>query len=196
MLNNIARGSALILFATVLATASAPKTHALLKNSHLQAADHAVAGEVEKIDSKTKTMVIKAEDGTEHTIKYTDKTTVHDLQDAAHATDHIAHQGDHVVVRYAGEGEHATATDVEHLGNTSMKTLDGTIQKVDTTSHTIVVKSKDGTLHTYHVADRAMVDTGKKVENFSETSAKKGERVTVHYSQEAGQAVAHLFKHF
>mgnify|MGYP001485738528 CR=1 FL=1 len=196
MLINTARSSALILLATALATAATPKTHPLLKNSRLQAADHAVAGEVEKIDSKTKTMVIKAEDGTEHTIKYTDKTTVHDLKDATHATDHIAHEGDHVVVRYAGEGEHATATDVEHIGKTSMKTLDGTIQKVDTTSHTIVVKSKDGTLHTYHVADRAMVDTGKKVENFSETSAKKGERVTVHYTQEAGQKVAHLFKHF
>ena len=196
MLDYIARGSALMLLATVLATAAAPKIRPLLKNSHLQAADHAVAGEVEKIDSKTKTMVIKAEDGTEHTIKYTDKTTVHGLQDAAHATDRLAHQGDHVVVRYAGEGEHATATDVEHLGKTSMKTLDGTIQKVDTTSHTIVVKSKDGTLHTYHVADRAVVDTGKKVENFSETSAKKGERVTVHYSEEAGHEVAHLFKHF
>jgi hypothetical protein len=186
----------MILLASAFAVAAAPKIHPLLKNPHVKAFDHAVAGDVEKIDSKTKTMVIKAEDGTEHAIHYTDKTTVHGLKDAAHATDHIAHQGDHVVVRYAGKGEHATATDVEHIGKSSMKTLDGTIQKVDAKTHTIVVKGEDGTLHTYHVADRALVDTGKNVENFSEKSAKKGERVTVHYTEEAGHDVAHLFKHF
>jgi hypothetical protein len=196
MLKSVFLSSAIILFASAVALGALPKTHQIIKKSPLRAADHAVAGEVEKIDSKTKTMVIKAEDGTEHAIKYTDRTTVHGLQDAAHATDHIAHEGDHVVVRYAGEGEHATATDVEHVGKDSLKTMDGTIERVDSATHTVYVKGKDGTVQAYHVADNAIVDTGKDVEGFTTKSAKKGEKVTVHYTEEAGQKVAHFFKHF
>ena len=37
---------------------------------------HAVNGMVKSVDKGTKTMVVKATDGTEHTIKWTDKTTV------------------------------------------------------------------------------------------------------------------------
>ncbi len=37
---------------------------------------HAVNGIVKSVDKTTKTMVVKASDGTEHTIKWTDKTTV------------------------------------------------------------------------------------------------------------------------
>jgi hypothetical protein len=37
---------------------------------------HAVSGIVKSVDKGTKTMVVKTSDGTEHTIKWTDKTTV------------------------------------------------------------------------------------------------------------------------
>ena len=37
---------------------------------------HAVSGIVKSVDKTTKTMVVKTSDGTEHTIKWTDKTTV------------------------------------------------------------------------------------------------------------------------
>lgn len=37
---------------------------------------HAVSGIVKSVDKGTKTMVVKTADRTEHTIKWTDKTTV------------------------------------------------------------------------------------------------------------------------
>ena len=37
---------------------------------------HAVSGIVKSVDKGTKTMVVKTSDGTEHTIKWTDQTTV------------------------------------------------------------------------------------------------------------------------
>ena len=37
---------------------------------------HAVSGIVKSVDKTTKTMVVKTSDGAEHTIKWTDKTTV------------------------------------------------------------------------------------------------------------------------
>ena len=43
---------------------------------------HAVSGIVKSVDKDTKTMVVKTSDGTEHTIKWTDKTTVTGVKDA------------------------------------------------------------------------------------------------------------------
>jgi hypothetical protein len=37
---------------------------------------HAMKGVVKSVDKDSKTMVVKASDGTEHTIKWTDKTTM------------------------------------------------------------------------------------------------------------------------
>jgi hypothetical protein len=37
---------------------------------------HAVKGGVKSVDKDSKTMVVKASDGTEHTIKWPDKTTM------------------------------------------------------------------------------------------------------------------------
>jgi len=48
---------------------------------------HAVSGVVKSVDKASKTMVVKAGDGTEHTIKWTDKTTVKGAKDAAKGTE-------------------------------------------------------------------------------------------------------------
>jgi hypothetical protein len=189
--------AALLLAApAALVNARAAGRNPFKKVSKLQAADHAVAGRVEKIDSKSKTMLIKAADGTEQKVKYTEKTTVNGLEDAATATDHVAHEGDQVVVRYVGEGAHKTATEVEHVGEEPLQRIDGTVEKVDQTTHTVVVKAADGTEQTYHMADHALVDTGKNVKYGTENALKEGDHVVVNFTQEAGDKVAHLFSHF
>jgi len=43
---------------------------------------HDISGVVKKVDKGTKTVVIKSADGTEQTIKYTDKTVVEGTKDA------------------------------------------------------------------------------------------------------------------
>ena len=42
---------------------------------------HDISGVVKKVDKTTKTVVIKTSDGTEQTIKYTDKTVVEGTKD-------------------------------------------------------------------------------------------------------------------
>jgi hypothetical protein len=39
-----------------------------------------------------------------------------------------------------------------------------------------------------------MVDTGKGVVKGTEYTAKEGDRVTVHYTEEGGKKIAHLLK--
>jgi len=62
-------------------------------------------------------------------------------------------------------------------------------------SKTVAVKTADGTKESFVVADHAVVNTGKDVSRYSARGAKKGEHVTVYYTEEAGKKVAHVFKH-
>jgi len=52
------------------------------------------------------------------------------------------------------------------------------------------VKTADGTVHTFKMADHATRDAGKDVGKATEKSAK----VTVYYTEEAGKKVAHFFE--
>src|SRR6266481_157520 len=73
--------------------------------------------------------------------------------------------------------------------------ITGTVEKVGTGAKTIAVKTADGTKEAFEVSEHATVDTGKAVGHYSAVGAKKGEHVTVYYTEEAGKKIAHLFKH-
>jgi hypothetical protein len=81
---------------------------------------HDISGVVKKIDKGTKTVVVKAADGTEHTIKYTDKTAVEGTKDAGKgvakgsAETYLgAKKGAKVTVHYTEEGGEKTAVGVK-----------------------------------------------------------------------------------
>ena len=73
---------------------------------------HIVSGVVKHVDKDTKTMVVKTADGTEHTIKYTDKTTVEGAKDA----EGDVKEGAKVSVKYTEKGGEKTAVGVKDLG--------------------------------------------------------------------------------
>jgi hypothetical protein len=90
------------------ATTAAPKTATHHHNWFV--------GDVEKVDEDTKTVVVKAADGTEHTFKYTGDTTVHGIEGAAKATDLGTKKGAHVAIHYTGKGTEKTADAIEDAG--------------------------------------------------------------------------------
>jgi len=73
---------------------------------------HMMDGVVKHIDKDTKTMVVKTADGTEHTVKYTDKTAVEGAKDVEGGVK----EGSHVSVKYTEEGGEKTAVGVKDLG--------------------------------------------------------------------------------
>ena len=163
---------------------------------------HAVGGVVTKVDSTAKTIAVKLADGTEQVFKYTAKTTVHASENVAHGakvgsadTYMAGKEGTHVVVHYAGEGTDKTAVAVDDFGKDGLKFSQGTVTHVDKAARAITIKSEDGTEATYHVAKDATIDTEHGVVKGSELAAKDGEKVTVHYSEDAGKKLVHLIRH-
>ena len=91
---------------------------------------HAVSGVVKSVDKTTKTMVVKASDGTEHTIKWTDKTTVEGAKatgkgvaDASTATYDGAKEGAKVTVKYTEKGGEKTAVAIKDASKATAKAV-------------------------------------------------------------------------
>ena len=81
---------------------------------------HDITGVVKKVDKTSKTMVIKGEDGTEHTIKYTEKTTVESAKDTGKGVEKgsaesylTAKKGAKITVHYTEKGGEKTAVGVK-----------------------------------------------------------------------------------
>lgn len=162
---------------------------------------HAVEGAVTKIDTSAKTIAIKAADGTEHVFKYTEKTTVRGIKAGAHETKAGAveaymkgKEGTDVVVHYTGEGMDKSAVAIRDMGKDTVKVARGTVTKVDKTGHTVTVKTEDGSEETYHLAKDATVEGEHGVMKGADY-AKEGEKVSVHYTEDAGKKIAHFVRH-
>jgi Cu/Ag efflux protein CusF len=91
---------------------------------------HAVSGIVKSVDKDTKTMVVKTSDGTEHTIKWTDKTTVKGVDAtgkgiAAGSADTYEglKDGAKVSVKYTEKGGEKTAVAIKDASKATAKAV-------------------------------------------------------------------------
>ena len=159
----------------------------------VQSSTDVITGTLDKVDSGAKTIGVKTADGTVETMKFSEKTTVHGLK--GKGADLAGKEGGHVIVHTAGKGADKTAQSVEWVGDKTVHTTEGTVEDVGKDSRTVAVKTADGTKESFVVADHAVVNSGKDVARYSAQGAKKGEHVTVYYTEEAGKKIAHVFKH-
>jgi hypothetical protein len=162
----------------------------------VHAADDVVSalhGTITKLDSGTKTMVVKTKDGTEHTIHFVDKTAVWGAdKTAAGAKDAFKglSEGSEVVAHYTVKGSEETAVEVDKVGKDGLKYVDGTVTKVGAGGKTVVVKAADGTEHTFEVAGHDTAEAAKGIGKGADKTAK----TTVYYSEEGGKKIAHFFE--
>jgi hypothetical protein len=84
---------------------------------------HAVSGVVKSVDKGSKTFVVKTADGTEHTVKWTDKTVVKGTKDTGKGVEKGgvdtymgAKKGSQVTVEYTEKAGEKTATGVKDAG--------------------------------------------------------------------------------
>lgn len=144
-----------------------------------------IHGTIKKVDSATKTIVVKTADGAEHTIKVTGDTTYKGTKEGFDGLK----EGTEVVARTTGKGLDETGVEVGKVGKDSLKVTKGTIVEVDHGAKTVVVKTADGTEKTFDFTETAGKDMGQAVG----AGAEKGTKVTVYYTEEAGKKTAHFF---
>ena len=153
----------------------------------------AVHGTITKVDSTTKTVVVKTADGTEHSMHVDDKAVVHSADASAMAAEDSWHglkEGSEVVVHYTTRGTEDTAVEVDKVGKAGLKSSEGTIKEIDRGGKKLVVTSGDGAESTYRLTDHAAKDAGKDIAKGTE----KGTKVTVYYTKDAGMKVVHFFE--
>jgi len=152
-----------------------------------------VEGVVTRIDRTAKTVVVKAADGTEHTMHLVGRTVVHggnETYKGAEEAGRDLQEGSQIVVHYTKQGADETAEEIDHIGKDGLKRSEGSITKFDRAARTITIRVGDGTEQTYRLTERAAEDAGKETED----AAKKSANTVVYYSEEAGHKVAHFFK--
>jgi hypothetical protein len=151
-----------------------------------------VEGKVEKVNSVAKTIVVKAEDGTEHTFYFVQRTLVQGGQvadTAAKDSFHGLKEGSEVAVHYTAKGTEETAEEVDHLGGGGLKASQGQLIRLDQTAKTVTIKAQDGTEHVFQLSNHAADEVSKDIT----TTAQKSGKVTVYYTEKAGHQVAHFF---
>lgn len=91
---------------------------------------HAVSGVVKSVDKGTKTMVVKTADGTEHTIKWTDKTTVKGVDASGKAVAGASvdsyeglKEGSKISVKYTEKGGEKTAVAIKDASKATAKAV-------------------------------------------------------------------------
>jgi hypothetical protein len=81
---------------------------------------HIVKGVVKSVDKDSKTMVVKTADGTEHTIKWTDQTTMEGVKDTGKGVE----EGTKVSVKYTEKAGEKTAVGVKATGKATAKAVE------------------------------------------------------------------------
>jgi len=142
-----------------------------------------VLGTIEKLDSTTKTIVVKTADGTDHTIKVADTATVKGTKDGFNGL----REGTQIVARTTGRGADETAMEVGKISEDGFKATDGTVKKFDKDTKTIVVNDVHGAKKTFELSGKALEDAGKT----TGAGIAKGTIVTVYYTEEGGEKVAY-----
>lgn len=165
---------------------------------------HVVSGVVTRVDSGTKTIAVKTSDGAEHVFKYTERTSVHTYHEGSEAakaglmdTYFKGKEGSQVVVHYTKVGGDDVARRVTDLGKDTQKIAKGTITKVDRAGHRVTIKTENGTEETYDFGKDAAGDSEKGVVrgwDYTETKAKEGDKVVVHYTSSSGKKIVHFFE--
>ncbi len=153
----------------------------------------AVHGTIKKIDSGTKTIVVRTDDGAEHSFHFVATTTVHGVDATASASGDSWHgmkEGSEVMAHYTTRGTEETAVEIDKVGQDGLKTMDGTVKHIDRGGRTLVVKTADGTEQTFRLTGHATEDGGAHIARGTE----KGVKVTVYYTEQGGKKLAHFFQ--
>ncbi len=94
-----------------------------------------------------------------------------------------------MVVHYTVDGGVESAHEIDQIDNEGMKVTEGVVARIDRRRKQVTVRFDNGTTEMFRLTDRAAEDAGKEVDQASSET-----RITLYYTDENGQKVAHFFR--
>ena len=150
-------------------------------------------GTVERVDEHAKTITIKSEDGSEHTLQIEARTKFHGVHgNSRNSTDKIGglKPGTEVAAHYTAAGTAENAVEIDNIGPDGLKTMQGTITHIDRGEKSLTVQTADGSNQTFYVSDST---ARYAAEQFDQGTSPL--KVILYYSgHKESHPVAHFFK--
>jgi hypothetical protein len=151
-------------------------------------------GTVQQVDDHAKTITIKSEDGTEHTLQIEARTKFHGVHGTSRNTADTIRglkPGTQVAVHYTAAGTIENAIEIDNIGPDGLKSMEATITHIDRGEKSLTVQTADGSNQTFHISDSTARYAAEQCDQGTASSLK----VTLYYSgHKEGHAVAHYFK--
>jgi hypothetical protein len=88
----------------------------------------------------------------------------------------------------------ALSTSLGYAAEAVVHAVEGTVKKLDSTTKTVVIETKDGTEHAFHYTGDVIVDGAQDSKKGAVDAAHgvtEGSKVVVHYTTEGGKDTAH-----
>ena len=160
--------------------------------------EHAVAVTILSADLTGLKVVAKTVDGKEQTFRFTSKTPVGQLAEAATSRKLAGGQGYQFIIRYSVETGEKVATAFDYVGKGPWKTFSGTLMKVDPTKRTIIVRTPEGIEGTFYAAEYCMVEDYKGAKRFidwANVEVPQETRVKARYTVVGVRKTVHLIEY-
>ncbi len=135
------------------------------------------------------TLVVKTKDGVEHLFHLSKDLLVHGGKKNGIDALQGLHKGTSVVVHYTVEGNVESAREIDQVDEGGLRVTEGIVARVDRKRKEVTVRFDDGTTETFLLTDRAVEDAGRDVDQAGGET-----RITLYYTDENGQKVAHFFR--
>jgi hypothetical protein len=150
----------------------------------------ALEGTVEQEYAGANTVIVKTVDGVWHVFHFGKDLLVHGGKGTGIDALQGLRAGTTVAVHYTVTGGEASAQEIDRIGDDGLVVTEGTVIGIDRGRKQITIRFDDKNTETFQLTDRAAVDAGRDLDG----APKSAVRVTVYYTDEAGDKVAHFFK--
>jgi len=160
--------------------------------------EHAMAVTVLKADLSARKVVTRTADGTEQIFRFTAKTPVTSLAEAAMSRSLSGGEGYQFIIHYTVERGEKVAVAFDYVGREAWKKISGTVIKTDAAARTVTVRTQEGKEETFFAGEHCATETSQGAKSFRDwarTEADGENEVTVRFTEVKGRKVAHLFEY-
>lgn len=156
---------------------------------------HAIVGSVVSINSATKTISVKTDDGVTSIFKEMIDAKIplqfdKNIRTDATAAEEFQKSGIRAIVYYYGYGDSRTAVALRSLGPGQFTKVTGTVANLDTAEHSLSIKDQSGLIKSFKITQDTIVETSTGAAEGQSFNPRMGDQVRVNATAVEGVLTA------